>query len=258
MKKKSNKLIDALIVIVLGVMLFSGYKLLGISREASESDNQFKELEQITQEDTPQTEETVTSYDKYKSIYELNNDFVGWIYIPDTPVDYPVMQTPQNPEYYLRRDFDGKYSSYGVPFVDYKCVVDQSDNTIIYSHNMLNQTMFSTVEYYADKNYWLQHRYIGFDTLNSFGSYEIALCARIDLLNTDFNYIETVDFADENQFNDYISKAKAHSLYETDVPLEYGDKLLLLSTCQSGYDDGRYIVIAKRISDEDLSSVISE
>ena len=188
----------------------------------------------------------------------MNNDFVGWIYIPDTPLDYPVMHTPQSPEYYLRRDFEGKYSSYGVPFVDYKCVIDQSDNTIVYGHNMLNKTMFSTVVYYADKNYWQQHRYIGFDTLNSFGSYEIALCARIDLLNTDFNYIDTVDFSDETHFNDYISKAMAYAFYETDIPLEYGDKLLLLSTCRSDNDDARYILIAKRISDEDLSLKTAE
>jgi sortase B len=91
--------------------------------------------------------------------------------------------------------------------------------------------------------------------MNGFGTYEVAICARIDLRNTDFCYIDTVDFDSKADFDDYISKAKAHQSFESGVSLEYGDKLLLLSTCEFNYDDGRFIIIAKKISDEDLSKV---
>ncbi len=253
MKKKSNAILNILIAVLVGIMLFSGYKLLGIWQDAKESDRQFEKLEQIIREDDRETAYN-SAYDKYKSIYNANNHFTGWIFIPDTPLSYPVVQTPDDPEYYLRRDFEGRYSSYGVPFMDYKCVVDESDNIIVYGHNMLNGTMFSAVEKYASKSYWQQHPYIGFDTLNGFGTYEVVLCARIDLQTTDFYYVNTVDFATQAEFDDYMAKATAHSLYSTGVTASYGDKLLLLSTCQSNYDDGRYVVIAKKISQEDLSA----
>ena len=255
MKKKTNTLLNIIIVVLLGVMAFSGYKLLGIGQDAKENNEQYEKLEQIVQDDEDEDESYSSAAEKYQSIYDMNNDFIGWIFIPDTPLSYPVVQTKENPEYYLRRDFDGKYSSYGVPFMDFKCTADESDNTIIYGHNMLNKTMFSAVESYANRKFWQEHRYVGFDTMNGFGTYEVAICARIDLRNTDFCYIDTVDFDSKADFDDYISKAKAHQSFESGVSLEYGDKLLLLSTCEFNYDEGRFIIIAKKISDEDLSKV---
>ncbi|MBR4036859.1 MAG: class B sortase [Oscillospiraceae bacterium] len=258
MKKKTNIIFNILIFFLLGVMAFSGYKLFGIKQDADANADQYEKLEQIVHNDEDKEETYTTSAEKYQSIYEMNNDFVGWIYIPDTPLDYPVVQTKDNPEYYLRRDFDKKYSDYGVPFMDFKCTVDESDNIIIYGHNMLNKTMFSAVESYARKAYWQEHPYVGFDTMNGFGTYEVAICARIDLTNTDFYYTDTVDFSSEQEFDDYIAKARAHAGYDTGVSLEYGDKLLLLSTCEYQYEDGRYIIIAKKISDEDLSAKINK
>ena len=95
--------------------------------------------------------------EKYQSVYEVNNNFVGWVYIPDTPLNYPVLQTKDYPEYYLRRDFYKKYSFAGVPFMDFKCTADESDNIILYSHNMLDGTMFSVVEKYSKKSFWEEH-----------------------------------------------------------------------------------------------------
>ena len=253
MKKKNNTILNVMIVVLLGIMAFSGYKLFGIKQDADKSADGYEKLEQIVHNDKTEEETYATAAEKYRSIYEMNNDFVGWIYIPDTPLNYPVVQTKDIPEYYLRRDFDKNYSDYGVPFMDFKCTVDESDNIIIYGHNMLNKTMFSAVESYAQKAYWENHRYVGFDTMNGFGTYEVAVCARIDLANTDFYYTDTVNFSSEREFDSYIAKAKAHAGYDTGVSLEYGDKLLLLSTCEYHYDDGRYIIIAKKISDEDLS-----
>ena len=255
MKKK--RFLDLAIVLLAGVMLFSGYKLITISQSAKESKEQYQQLEQLVDTHTEDivTDEYITSQQKYQSVYDKNNDFVGWVYIPETELNYPVMYTPSNPEYYLRRDFEGKYNIHGVPFVDYRCIVDESDNTIIYGHNMMNGTMFSIVEDYADKIYWQQHRYIGFDTMNGYGTYEVAICANIDLTTIDFNYTDTINFADEAAFYSYINQVKEHACYETDVKLSYGDKLILLSTCETNNDEGRYIIIAKKISDNSIDNV---
>ena len=250
MNKK--RILDILIVLLLGVIAFSGYKLYGISQDAKASKQQYRQLEDTVQTETEQTG-PISSYDKYNAVYQQNNDFAGWIYIPDTVLSYPVMHTPSAPEYYLRKDFTKKYSIAGVPFVDYKCVIDQSDNTIVYGHNMMNGTMFSIIENYMKQAYWQQHRFIGFDTLQDYGTYEVAICGKIDLMNTEFDYISTVDFDSQQEFDDYIAQAQALAAFDTGVQLEYGDKLLLISTCQTNYADGRCIVIAKKISNENLS-----
>lgn len=254
MKKK--RVLEIIILLLLGVMLFSGYKVFKIYQNDKQVRQQYEQIEQMIQQEPEETVEedgNITSQQKYQSIYEQNNDFIGWIYIPGTELSYPVMHTPSDPEYYLRKDFNGKYSIHGVPFVDFRCVIDESDSTIIYGHNMMNGTMFGVLENYKDENFWQQHRYIGFDTMNGYGIYEVAMFGIVDLLTDTFNYIESVDFGSQQTFDDYISKVKAYACYETDVELCYGDKFILLSTCETNNADGRYIVIAKKISDEELS-----
>ena len=81
-------------------------------------------------------------------LFAMNDDFVGWLYIPDTDINYPVMHTTDDPERYLRRNFHGEYSESGVPFLDFRCTLD-SDNLIIYGHNMMNGTMFAGLRGYV-------------------------------------------------------------------------------------------------------------
>lgn len=85
---------------------------------------------------------------KYESIFEQNNDFFGWLQIEGTAVDYPVMHTPEDPEYYLRKNFDGDYSVSGVPFITSECY-EGCGNYIIYGHNMKNGSMFNSMSYVA-------------------------------------------------------------------------------------------------------------
>ena len=81
---------------------------------------------------------------QYASMYEQNPDLFGWVCIEDTVLDYPVMHTPDDPEKYLRLSFEGETSTAGTPFMDAKCGID-SDNYIIYGHNMKNGTMFREI-----------------------------------------------------------------------------------------------------------------
>lgn len=115
-----------------------------------------------------------TAFEKYRAVYEQNSDFVGWIFIDGTNIDYPVMQTIDNPNYYLKRGFDKQYSSYGVPYVQENCDLELSDNCVIYGHHMNNGSMFADLCKYADEDFYREHKTIRFDTLAGFGEYEIV------------------------------------------------------------------------------------
>lgn len=82
-------------------------------------------------------------------LFEKNSECIGWIYIEGTNVNYPVMHTPDNPQKYLRKNFDGEYSQSGVPFLDARCSAD-GGTTIIYGHNMKNGTQFFDLKKYLD------------------------------------------------------------------------------------------------------------
>ncbi|MBQ7661306.1 MAG: class B sortase [Clostridia bacterium] len=187
---------------------------------------------------------------QYKPLYEQNPDLFGWIQIEDTPIDYPVMYTPQAPERYLRRGFDGKYSVSGVPFIDGACVED-GNYYIICGHHMKNKTMFGTLPYYKDKAYWEEHRLIRFDTLFETREYEIfaAFYSKVyDSTEKDaFKYYLYYDLREEDAFSAYLAGVSASALYDTGVAVEYGDELLALSTCNYHTADGRFVVVAKRV-----------
>ncbi|MBQ8604716.1 MAG: class B sortase [Oscillospiraceae bacterium] len=248
--KKKNRIIDILIVVFRRIMCFSGYKLYKDAKDARESREQFEQLENIMNRQVERDKPTpLTAGEKYASVYEANNHFIGWITIEGTQMNYPVMQTKDNPEYYLRRDFTKKYNYHGVPFMDYRCTADESDNIIIYAHNMKDGSMFSAVEDYMSRDFYNEHKYVKFDTMNGYGLYEVVFVFKIDVQNNDFRYYEVVDFANIEEFDSFINNAKALAPYDTGVSAEYGDKLLTLSTCEYTLEDGRCVLIAKKIAD---------
>lgn len=131
-----------------------------------------------TVEDTDDTEDTMSySEDKnflpdYQELYMQNNDMVGWIKVEDTKINYPVMQSKDNPNFYLRHGFDKGYTVYGCPYVQENCDVDApSDNLVIYGHHMNDNSMFAGLMKYADKSFWEKHKTIQFDTLTEKGKY---------------------------------------------------------------------------------------
>ena len=118
-------------------------------------------------------QEEVTAFDKYADVYAQNSDLVGWVSIPGTRIDYPVMQTKDNPDFYLKHAFDKSYSSYGVPYVQENCDIGISDNLVLYGHHMNNGSMFSDLCKYESEDFYREHKIIHFDTLESFGEYEV-------------------------------------------------------------------------------------
>ena len=179
-----------------------------------------------------------------------NPDMVGWIKIDGTDINYPVMQTPNEPDYYLNRDFYKNQSVYGCPYVQANCdVKTPSDNVIIYSHHMNDGSMFANLELFRSKDFWKSHKQVSFDTLDRKATYDILAVFAVSVDEIDknsFKYYEFVNAYDPQHFSDFVSKCKEMSFYDTGINAKYGDKLLTISTCEYTHDNGRLVVVAKR------------
>lgn len=187
----------------------------------------------------------------YKEIYEMNNDTVGWIRIPGTVLDYPVMQTPDSVDYYLYRNFNKDDSARGSIYAREVCDVDEpSDNITIYGHNMKDGSMFACLHEYIDKETWENNSLIFFDTLWEYHTYEIFAVFKTSAnIGEGFSYHKFVDAEDEEEFDEFVKTCKDLAFYDTGITPEYGDKLITLSTCEYTLgDNGRLVVVARRIS----------
>lgn len=187
--------------------------------------------------------------EQYKKLYVENPDFIGWLAIDGTNIDYPVMLTPDDPEFYLRRGFNKQFSLAGTPFIDARCSINpMSDNIIIYGHNMKDDTMFSDILKYSDYDFFIEHPSISFGTLESTKRYEIVAAFYSEVHPIDSNVFKYYNFIDAKTAKDYdafISNIKNLSLYETNIFPIYGDKLITLSTCSYHSDEGRFVIVAK-------------
>ena len=182
--------------------------------------------------------------------FAQNSDMVGWIKIDGTNINYPVMQTPNEPDYYLNHDFYKNQSVYGCPYVQANCDVNTpSDNVIIYAHHMNDGSMFAGLENFRSKDYWSSHKTIRFDTLDKKASYDILAVFAVPVDESDknsFKYYEFVNAYDPDHYVKFVSRCKELSFYDTGVSAKYGDNLLTLSTCEYTHNNGRLVVMAKR------------
>ena len=143
-----------------------------------------------------------------------NSDCIGWLSIDGTNISYPVMYTPSDPQKYLRRNFYGKYSQSGVPFLDGRCDF-QSTNLIIYGHNMRNGTMFSDLKRYVDGDFLNAHRTVKFETADG------------------IRYFTVTDVLKTNTSDAWYDRISAEN-----------GRQLILSTCYGSGKDGRLLIIA--------------
>lgn len=197
----------------------------------------------------PKTGLAVQVLPEYAPVYELNSDLVGWIAIADTNINYPVVQSPDRTDYYLYRDFYRQDSTHGCIYVREACdVLTPSDNVVIYGHRMKDGSMFNNLLYYEKQSYYKAHRYIQFDNLQERHVYEIMAVFKTVATASGFDYHLFVNAFDEADFDEFVAQCKAMSLYDTGVSAAYGDKLITLSTCEYSQDNGRMVLVAKRIS----------
>ena len=205
--------------------------------------------DQTVAQGAEQTDPRLLAYRDMNAEYP---DFIGWIRIADTQLDYPVMQTPRVPEYYLSRNYNRQKSGHGTPFLDAACDINRpSDNMIIYGHNMNDGTMFATLNKYKDYEFFEQHPLIEFHTLNEIGIYEVVAAFIGDFTaapDSIFYYNHFSNFYNEDEFDSFIENVRTRSIYDMSVTLSYGDQLLTLSTCEYTTYESRMVVLARRIT----------
>lgn len=185
---------------------------------------------------------------KYAPLYEQNHDLFGWLRIDGTVIDYPVMHTPTDPEKYLHTNFKREYSFGGIPFIDANCSAD-SDNLLIYGHNMLDGSMFRTLLKYQQKDFWQRNPVISFNTLYEEQEYEVV-AAFYDKVykksDTNFKFYQFYDTSDQSSFDEAMAYYREHALYDTGVTAQCGDLFLTLVTCAYQTENGRFVVVARK------------
>lgn len=189
------------------------------------------------------------------ALKKLNPDFAAWITIPDTPVDYPVMYTPGNPEFYLRRNFYKEYSIAGTPFLAEGCDPESDplpDNMTIYGHHLSSGDMFAAIKLYKDKTYWENHQTILFSTASKVQTYQIVAAFSLVLEEgqpDNFRYDYFTYASTKEEYDGYIRRVKSLAFYDTGLECCYGEKLLTLSTCASSTNSGggRLVLVAKQL-----------
>ena len=186
----------------------------------------------------------------YKEIYEMNNHTVGWIKMEGTQMDYPVMQTPDDPNFYLYRNFDKADSARGSVYAWSAADINEpSDNITLFGHNMADGSMFACLNAYTNKSAWDNNSLIFFDTLNEYHTYKIFAVFKTSAnVGQGFSYHQFVDAQSEEEFNEFVSTCKKLAFYDTGITPVYGDKLLCLSTCEYTLDNGRLVAAAVRIT----------
>lgn len=244
-----KKIIYIIVMILLiGILLISSYFIFKNNQEDKEQEEIYDEIVQIAQDNQEDEEKQEENIDM-QSLYKINNDIIGWLKIEDTQINYPVMQTKDRPNYYLRKDFYKNYSVWGTPYLAENCDIKNSENLIIYGHHIKNNKMFGELENYKQKDYYEKHKKIKFYTFEEKVEYEIiSVFKTVVYSSKGFRYYDYYNLKDEKEFNTFINKCKELSFYDTKQEIKIGDKFLTLSTCEYSQTNGRLVVVARKIS----------
>lgn len=188
---------------------------------------------------------------KVKELKENNSDTKGWIQIEDTPINYPVMQGRDN-EYYLKHDYQKENNKHGSIYIKTGCNInDTNSNVIIYGHNLKDQEMFHSLLKYQDKSYYNKHKEIKIITENEELKYEIVAVFKSKVFYEEeenvFRYYDYLSFENEAEYNKYLQNIKRLELYDTGVNAKFGEQLLTMITCDYSVQNGRMIVVAKKV-----------
>lgn len=252
---KHGKFIKIINIILIAIFVIAAFNIGKIYYDYNKADNTYegiqdeyvatKEVEstpEVTQGSENQqpiiTEPPITI--DFNALLNRNKDVIGWLYCPNTVINYPVVQGANNDQY-LRRDLDGKYLVSGTLFADYRNgALDEGANYIIYGHNMRNGTMFSVLAKYKQQSYYDQHPIMYYLTPD--GNYKLELFAGLVVKHDDKIYLPNQN---EEEFSELIKEYRAKSTFKSNVNLEYNDTIVTLSTCSYEFDHARYIVIGR-------------
>lgn len=198
----------------------------------------------------------------YRDSFLANKDMAAWLQIPGTVIDYPVMWTPEDEQYYLYRAFDGSENKNGSLILDTdSCLDPLTTNLIIHGHNMKSGAMFGTLTDYEKESFYQEHKNIILYTEECQRNYEIIAVFRSQVYKkTDqvFKFYKFFQAENQEEFDDFYQNIKALSLYDTGVTAEFGDHFLTLSTCVYHVEQGRFVVVAKEVESGDSYLPIQE
>lgn len=250
--RRHRALLTGIAVLLSGTLLFSSamiWKDLSGRQKEKEEFSALAELVEAPEANPPVTSETppaeadepdeATELRDLAPLFAQNGDCIGWLSIPGTQINYPVMHTPEEPQKYLRRSFYGEYSQSGVPFLDWRCSLD-SDNLIIYGHNMKNGTMFGELKNYLDEEFRLAHPVIEFQTADGVEQYTVFAVATVQKTDAWYSFI---DASGSEDFTEQTAAILQKSLYDTGAAPVFGQQIITLSTCYGSSKDGRLLVI---------------
>lgn len=254
---KKYKIVLILLIVIIAI---SSYFIIKEFAENKKETDLYEDLQEIVVKENEEYTNTVSneqeenkdsSSNNYnlENIAKINSDVIGWIKIDGTNIDYPVMQ---NGDYYLHRNIYKEYSSHGTPYLAEYCNVQYSDNLIIYGHHMSDSSMFAQLEEYKKKKFFENHRYIDFYTFYNGktikNTYEVVIAFKtVVYTDAGFKYYNYTNFSDQQELNEFVSNCRNLQFYDTGVDINYGDKLITLSTCEYSKKNGRMVVVAKKI-----------
>ena len=206
------------------------------------------------------TEKEPVMIDWMADLYAENPDIVAWIEIEGTKLNYPVMFTPDDEEKYIYKDFEGNYDLAGLPFIDKDCSMDpESDNIIIYGHNMMNGKAFRTIFEYNSREFFEEHPTIKFTTLYEERTYEVVSVFYDKVYfksDTCFMFYQFIDAETEEQFDEAVEYFIRNSTIDTGVVPEYGDNFIMLVTCSAHVEHGRYVLVAREVTEEPVETEV--
>ena len=246
-KKARKKVLKYILILIIIIGLFTlAYY---IYKNTYNKDDILNDIEIDTSNVTNNTTERMLRVQELK---KTNNDIVGWLEIDNTKINFPVLQGSDN-EYYMTHTYNKEYSSDGSIFLDkdYDWNIPSS-NLLIYGHNNKNGNMFQDLLKYEDENYYKEHPNIRFTTVEDDSLYEIisVFKSRVYYKNEQnvFRYYFFINADNEEEYNYYVEESKKASLYDTGKTATYGEQLLSLSTCEYSQEDGRFVVVARKVN----------
>ena len=249
-KKKTNITSKIVIFICIIVIIFSLYNIICWLLENHNSNSLLSDIQSkttIIQEQIVVDGENINkrNYD-FSELLKTNSQTVGWVYVPNTNIDYPVVQTNNN-DYYLNHSFNNSTNSAGWVFADYRTNVTDSSNVIIYGHNKKDKSMFGSLKNVLNQDWRSseENLYVNFATPDGAHVYKIfsAFICNDSEVNS---YLET-SFSSESNFNNYVQKIKNRSSYNFNTNLENTEKIITLYTCH-GLNNQRLVVYAALVN----------
>lgn len=227
---------------IIGVV-YSSYHIVVWMIDNHKTSEQVEMVQEFVEESS--TDSSLLSID-FTSLYQENEEAVGWIRVINTNINYPVLQHSDN-SYYLNHSFDGSYNNAGWIFLDYRNQLDTMDyNTIIYGHGRVDGSMFGSLknvltnEWLSDSNNYKIILYLA-DVVYT---YEIFSAYHID---TTEDYLLT-NFSSESEYLSFLDLIKNRSSYSFPSTVSSSDKIITLSTCYN--DREKMVVHGKLISEE--------